>query len=533
MTRAEIHLNSPVIIEKAIKLMNLWDFHGGLHLDGHKQLSNHAAITPADIPPYLVLPLLQHYGEPTEAIVTVGEKVLKGQPISRCQGGTDCQRVVSAPIHAPTSGTVVAIEPREVPHPSGLTAPCIVIETDGEDTWATLHPLTDYSERTPAEVRKRIAQAGIVGLGGAGFPSHLKLKPQGINTLVINGAECEPYITCDDRLMREKPHDIIRGAEVLMHVLGGAQRCIVAVEDNKMEAYQALSEACRLENSLNHSNGKRGIIEVVKVPTLYPTGSARHLVRVLTGLEIGRAKSTEHGIVVHNVETVRAVYQAVIEGKPLISRVMTVTGTGVETPRNLEVMLGTPIKNLIDQCGRKPFIRRVAVGGSMMGFTVPHDGMPVIKTTTCLMISTAEEIQAIAAPSPCIRCGVCENACPVNLLPQQLYWHAKAKDFKRVQAHHLFDCIECGCCAYVCPSHIPLVNYYRYAKTEIRATERARQQAEIAKQRHEFKLFRIQREKVEKAVKHQQKRLEIEAAAQVAIDAAVERSQAKKPDSYQ
>lgn len=515
--------------------MNLWDFHGGLHLDGHKQLSNHAAITPADIPPYLVLPLLQHYGEPTEAIVTVGEKVLKGQPISRCQGGTDCQRVVSAPIHAPTSGTVIAIESREVPHPSGLTAPCIVIETDGCDTWTTtLQPLANYCEHEPAIVRKHIAQAGLVGLGGAGFPSHLKLKPQGIDTLILNGAECEPYITCDDRLMREQPHDIISGAEILRHVLGGAQRCIIAVEDNKIEAYQALFEASQLVNTLHQTKDHCGQIEVVKVPTRYPTGGERQLIRILTGLEIGRAMlPAQRGIVVHNVETARATHRAVIAGRPLISRVITVTGTGVETPRNLEVMLGTPIKHLIAQCGRKPLIRRLVVGGPMMGFTLPHDGMPVIKTTNCLMVSCQEEIQAIAAPSPCIRCGACEATCPVNLLPQQLYWHAKAKDFKRVQAHHLFDCIECGCCAYVCPSHIPLVSYYRYAKAEIRATEQERKQAEIAKQRHEFKLFRIQREKVEKAVKHQQKRLEIEAAAQVAIDAAVERSQAKKPDNYQ
>lgn len=506
--------------------MNLWNFHGGLHLNGQKKLSNHAAIIQADIPPYLVLPLLQHYGEPTEAIVTVGEKVLKGQPISQCQGGKDCQLIVSAPIHASTSGTVIAIEAREVPHPSGLTAPCVVIETDGEDTWTTLQPLVNYCEHPPAEVRKHIAQAGLVGLGGAGFPSHLKLKPQGIDTLILNGAECEPYITCDDRIMREQPHDIINGAEILMHVLGGARRCIIAVEDNKAEAYQALLEASQLINQLNQADRER--IKVVKVPTLYPTGGERQLIRILTGLEIGRAiLPARHGIVVHNVETARATHRAVIEGRPLISRVITVTGTGIETPRNLEVMLGTPIKNLIDQCGRKPLIRRLVVGGPMMGFTLPHDGMPVIKTTNCLMISAQEEVQPLPASSPCIRCGACEKSCPVNLLPQQLYWHAKAKDFKRVQAHHLFDCIECGCCAYVCPSHIPLVSYYRYAKAEIRATERERKQADIAKQRHEFKLFRLQREKTEKALKYQQKRLEIEAAANATIDTVVEHSQTK------
>lgn len=508
--------------------MNLWNFHGGLHLDGRKKLSNELAITPAQIPSHLVLPLLQHFGEPTEAMVKVGDKVLKGQQISRCQGGKECQLTVSAPIHAPTSGTVVAIEPREVPHPSGLTAPCIVIETDGNDTWTELHPLPHYHGHQPAVVRQHIAQAGLVGLGGAGFPSHLKLKPEGIDTLILNGAECEPYITCDDRLMREKPLDIISGAQIIMHVLGGAQRCIIAVEDNKPEAFQALTEACSLLNQTISSSDKDKI-SVVKVPTLYPTGGERQLIRVLTGLEIERTVlPAQRGIIVHNVETARSVYRAVVEGRPLISRVITVTGTGISAPRNLEVLLGTPIRHLIDQCGRKPLIRRLVIGGPMMGFTLPHDGMPVIKTTNCLMISNDEEIQAIPASTPCIRCGECERACPVNLLPQQLYWHAKAKDFKRVQNHNLFDCIECGCCAYVCPSHLPLVSYYRYAKAEIRAVERERKSADIAKQRHEFKTFRVEREKQEKAAKHQQKRAELDTAGTAAIAAAVERVQAKK-----
>jgi electron transport complex protein RnfC len=498
--------------------MKLWQFHGGLKLKGHKSLSSETQIRRANIPPFLVLPLLQHIGEPTETVVEVGDKVLKGQVIGHCRG-KDCSLLMSTPIHASSSGTVVAIEDRPVPHPSGLTAPCVVIKTDGEDKWIERTPIADYSTLSPTKLLYHIAKAGIVGLGGAGFPAHIKLNTKSIETLIINGAECEPYITCDDRLMREYPHDIIAGAQIIRHILGGTQRCIIAIEDNKPAAYQALSEAA-----------KGQAIEVVLVPTRYPTGGERQLIQVLTGKEVGRSElPAKRGIVVHNVKTARAVYRAVQHGRPLVSRIVTVTGKGVEKPQNLEVLFGTMMRFLIDQCGRsKAGIERLIMGGTMMGFALPNEEFPIIKTTNCLIVASAEEIEKSTEPMPCIRCGACAQVCPVNLLPQQLYWYAKAKDFQKAQDYHIFDCIDCGCCAYVCPSHIPLVSYYRYAKAEIRASSQEHQQAELAKKRHEFRTFRLQRDKRERKEKLQKMKAASNASKGAAIKAALERTKAKK-----
>ncbi|MDM8560362.1 electron transport complex subunit RsxC [Candidatus Parabeggiatoa sp. HSG14] len=499
-------------------MIELWQFHGGIKLEGHKSLSNKNPIVQANIPQFLVLPLLQHIGDPTKPIVEVGEKVLKGQMIAHCHEH-DCSKRISTPVHASSSGTIVAIEPRAVPHPSGLRAPCIVIETDGQDTWFERVPLTDYMELPPSVARTYIAQAGIVGLGGAGFPSHLKLKPEGIDTLIINGAECEPYITCDDRLMREEPDKIIAGASIIRHVLGGAKRCIIAIEDNKAEAYSALLETAQQQQEQ---------VEIIQVPTIYPMGGEKQLIHVLTGQEVERGKlPASIGIVVHNVKTARAVYRAVQQGQALISRIVTVTGNGIKNPQNLEVRLGTPMHVVIEQCGRKSGIKRLIMGGSMMGFALPNDDMPIVKTTNSLIVSRNDEIETPSLPMPCIRCGACANACPIHLLPQQLYWYAKAKDFKKVRDYHIFDCIECGCCAYECPSHIPLVSYYRYAKAEIIASERDRKKADLARQRHEFRTFRLKREKAEKATRHKQKKAVSDNSKETAIKAALEKSKAK------
>lgn len=498
--------------------MNLWKFHGGIHPNGHKSLSNQKAIIDAPIPQFLILPLLQHIGEPTEPIVSIGEKVLKGQIIAHCRA-EDCSVMMSAPVHASSSGTVVAIEKRSVPHPSGLTAPCIVIETDGKDEkMGSCQPIPNYMELAPARIRQRIARAGIVGLGGAGFPSHFKLRPQGIDTLILNGAECEPYITCDDRLMQEKSADIIEGALILQHVLGGANRCIIAVEDNKPEAYNALCDVAEKK------------VEIIKVPTRYPTGGERQLIQVLTGKEIGRAElPAQHGIVVHNVETARAVYRAVIEGRPLVSRIVTVTGSGVENPQNFEVVLGSPMSSVIEQCGLKSDASRLIMGGAMMGTALPTADLPVVKTTNCLLVSTPQDIESNINPMPCIRCGACAEVCPINLLPQQLYWYSKAKNFSKLQEQHLFDCIDCGCCSYVCPSQIPLVSYFRYAKSEMRTQQIEKQKADVARQRHEFKVFRIEREKAEKAARHKKKAETTD--KKTAISEAVERAKAKKVET--
>jgi len=495
-------------------MTSLWEFNGGVRLDGHKTITSEKPIVPANIPPLLILPLLQHIGEPAEPIVEVGEKVLKGQVIALCRR-KNCRLLMSVPIHAPSSGTVVATELRAIPHPSGLMAPCIMIETDGQDTWATRTPLTNYAALPPGIVRDHIARAGIVGLGGAGFPTHIKLNSKNIDTLVINGAECTSYLTCDDRLMREYPHEIVAGTQIIRHVLGSAKRCIIAVEDNKPAAYESLIEAAAGES-----------VEIVQVPTIYPTGEERRLVQVLTGKEVGRTVlPTNFGTVVHNVETARAVYQAVQHGQPLLSRIVTVTGNGVENPQNLEVLFGTPMHIIIDQCKRKSKIEKFIMGGPMTGFTLPNDEMPVIKTTNCLIVFSNDEVETPVMP--CIRCGACANVCPVNLLPQQLYWHIKANDLKKTQEYHLFECIKCGCCACVCPSNIPLVSYFRYAKTEIRAIERKRKKAEIAKQRHEFRTFRLERNKKEQANQSQQKMAQ-DKSKEALIQAAIERVKTKK-----
>jgi electron transport complex protein RnfC len=507
----------------------LWTFHGGLHLDGHKAPASEQAIIPARIPKLLVLPLLQHIGTPAKPIVQPGEKVLKGQIVARCCV-QDCSvpQNQSVPIHAPTSGTVVAIEPRPVPHPSGLSAECVVIESDGADQWIEHSPLDRCDGLSADELRLRIAKAGLVGLGGAGFPSHLKLLPHEVHTLILNGAECEPYISCDDRLMREQPLDIVIGARVLAHALGGIKRCVIALEDNKPQARLALRQAAR-------DSGEN--IEVVEVPTLYPMGGEKQLIRVLTGIEIPAGNPpVSRGIVVHNVATAAAVFRAVRKGEPLISRIVTITGGAVQQPRNLEVLLGTPIQELLDQCGLTEPPANVVVGGPMMGFHLPDTRLPVIKTTNCVIAYSAREQQAAQAETPCIRCGRCEDACPVNLLPQQLYWHSKAKNFDKAMEHHLLDCIECGCCAYVCPSQLPLAHYFRYAKGEARVAARERSKADIARHRHEFREFRLEREKAERQARHQQKRAVVnspdsgEDAKKAAIAEAVARAEAKKAD---
>jgi electron transport complex protein RnfC len=464
----------------------LWHFQGGLHLNGHKHMSMMEHVAPLGLPSEVILPLQQHIGEPAEPIVKVGERVLKGQMIARAS------EYVSVPVHASTSGQVIAIEERAVPHPSGLPGICIVIEADGKDEWAALKPVIDYQTMDPSALRNVIRDAGIVGLGGAGFPSFIKLNPgpnNVIETLVLNGAECEPYITCDAMLMQEHPRRIIDGLLVMKHALR-AKHCIIAVEDNKKVAHTMLVNALHEHES--------EFIEIVQIPTIYPTGGEKQLIRVLTGKEIpSHGLPIDIGMVCHNVATAAAVCETIEQGKPLISRNVTITGEAVETPRNLEVLIGTPFAHLLEACGwHEEQTDEVLMGGPMMGFSIASLDTPVIKTTNCILARPKDQPHRQPA-MPCIRCGQCANVCPAKLLPQQLYWYARAKDFDKAQDYNLFDCIECGCCAYVCPSHIPLVQYYRFAKTEIWAMERDKKKADHARQRHEFHQYRLERKQKE------------------------------------
>ncbi len=504
----------------------LFQFKGGVVLKEHKKDSTALPVQPAKLPPTLTLPLKQHIGVAAEPVVAVGDEVLKGQLIARA-GDT-----LSAPLHAPSSGAVIAIADQPIPHPSGLSAPCIVIETDGEERWRPRQrSVFNFAELSAQELREIIRDAGIVGLGGAGFPAAVKLDPRGheVELLILNGAECEPYITCDEMLLREHALEVLAGLLMMRHALN-AQRCIIAVENNKPKAFRALHE--EIQNTGAN-------VELVEVPTIYPTGSEKQLIQVLTGKEVPTGGlPIDIGMVCHNVGTAYAVYRAVEFDEPLISRYVTVAGS-VAHARNLKVLFGTPLGNLIEECGgNRRTLRRVIVGGPMMGTAMHSDTVPVVKTTNCVLVESV--MHDVPLPSrdeyamPCIRCGNCAHACPVNLLPQQLYWYARARDFDKIQDYNLFDCIECGCCDYVCPSQIPLVGYYRYAKSEIWNQDAEKRQADLARERHQFREFRLEREKKERAERHKKKRSAVSKAGgddkKAAIEAAMARVRAKKAE---
>jgi len=508
-------------------MRRIFNFHGGVMLRQHKRESTSTPVTKTGIPQFLIMPLNQHIGSPSRPIVKPGDTVLKGEVIA------EAANEISVPLHAPTSGTVVAIENRPVPHPSGLPAQCIVIKTDGRDNAVPSFGLVrDYSEMPPTEIIQEIRQAGIVGLGGAGFPSYMKLATEKhkVDTLILNGIECEPYITCDQMLMQTRPEDIIKGLLIIKKALG-AQHCIIAIENNKPKAFEAISNAAKLFP-------KAVKFEIVQVPTVYPAGGEKQLIQTLTNREVpSQGLPMDIGIVCHNVGTAYAIARAIEYHEPLISRYLTVAGS-VAKARVLEVLIGTPVSHLITECGgNRKTLSKVIMGGPMMGFALHDDETPVVKITNCILVNAT--IGDVPLPSrsysamPCIRCGACADACPVNLLPQQLYWYARAKDFDKVQDYNIFDCIECGCCDYVCPSHIPLVNYYRYAKTTIWKQEQEKIVSDISRQRHEFHNYRLERAKAEREERHKQKRQVVEGKSsadskQAAIKAAMERVKAKR-----
>ncbi len=512
-------------------MRKLAKFNGGVHPPQHKSESNQQAIAGLPLPERLFVPLRQHIGNPAKPLVSVGERVLKGQIIGQPEG------YVSAAIHAPTSGKVIAVGPAPVPHPSGLADLCVIIEADGQDEWFTHEPLR-YREMDPSAVRNRIRDLGVVGLGGAVFPSFIKLNPgarQKTQTLIINGAECEPYITCDDRLMRERAEDILRGIEIMGYMLHPTE-VLIGIEDNKPEAIAAMQAAAARVTFP---------VEVVAVPTVYPGGGAKQLTRVLTGKEPpAGGRSTDIGVQVFNVATAYSLHRAVHLGEPMLSRIVTVSGN-VERPGNYEALIGTPVEHLLTAAGgAKADTARYIMGGPMMGIPLTSPGLPVTKAMNCV-IAASEALFPSAPPAmPCIRCGRCAQACPAELQPFELYWHAKSRNFGKTQEYGIFDCIECGCCDYVCPSHIPLVDYYRFAKSEIWAREQEKTAADTARNRHEFRTFRLEREKQERAERLAQKAAgaktaeapaetgsdaEAEKAAKkAAIEAALERAKAKK-----
>ena len=466
-------------------MLQLFKFKGGVKPETHKAPSLQAAIGTAPIPAQLIVPLHQSIGGTPQPLVKAGDKVLKGQRIG------EADKWVSAAVHAPTSGSVIAVETRLAAHPSGLPTLSVIIEPDGRDEWIDRNPV-DYTTLAPERVRELLRDAGVVGLGGAVFPSHAKLsaaKSVPMEELVINGAECEPFMTCDDLLMRERAESIVRGISIFRDMLE-PRRVLIGIEDNKPEAFQAMQQAVK-------NLGKD--FEVIAVPTRYPAGGAKQLIRVLTGKEVpASTRSPEMGVQCFNVATAYSAWKALALGEPVISRIITLTGN-VTAPRNWETLLGTPLRDFVRLGEPKSDTTGYIMGGPMMGFEIPGLDAPMVKAANCIIASSPGLFPPPAPEMPCIRCGSCAQACPHELQPFELYWFSRSRNFGKTQEYHLFDCIECGCCSYVCPSHIPLVQYFRFAKSEIWARERDKNQADAAKARFEFRNERDERDKAEKA----------------------------------
>lgn len=478
----------------------------GVHPADHKRPASDVPTRKLPIPPRLHLMLSQHVGAPSRPVVLVGEKVRKGQLIAAAQGN------ISAPLHASTSGTISAIGEITAPHASGLPGMAISIDSDGEDAWIETEIVADPFALTPEEIASRVAAAGVVGLGGATFPSSVKLnlgRRSKIDTLIMNGSECEPYLSCDDRLMRDRAADIVTGIR-LMLISTGAGEAKVGIEDNKPEAIAAMREAAaRFDN-----------VTIFPVPARYPMGSDRQLIVELTGREVpSDARAADVGVIVHNVGTAYAVQQAVCLGRPLLSRVMTLNGGAAMTPGNYEVPLGTLISDLVAFTGgTKGEPAKLVMGGPMMGTILPHMRVPVIKGTSGILLLDANEA-AGGEVEDCIRCGSCVKACPMGLLPLEMSARIRNDEMDAAADLGLADCIACGCCAYVCPSHIPLVQYFYHAKGDLYARERNKLRTEATKkmalQRQE-RLEREQREKVEAAAKRKAERAAAAAAAAAA-----------------
>ncbi len=441
-------------------LIKLFKIRGGIHPEDRKSLSIDCPIETLPMPPLLHIPVQQHIGAPAEPLVQRGDLVKKGQLLARSQG------MISAPVHAPTSGVIKGLGGYPAHHPSGLSVRTITLQPDGEDAWIEgLAPMAE-GEITPDSIAQRVGECGIVGMGGATFPSAVKLNLRNrysLNTLVINGAECEPYLTCDDRLMREQPAEMIDGIRLMAQALG-VERILIGIENNKPEAQKALAEAA--------ANWDQ--IQVVGLPMRYPMGSEKHLVQTLTGQETpARGLTADIGVVVHNVATALAVHDAVRHGHPLTSRVVTVSGGAISKPANLRVLVGTPLSALVDHCGgfsQEP--TKLVSGGPMMGQPLPNTKVPVIKGSSGLLALTAEEVQA-GPEMPCIRCASCVQACPCGLVPLEMSAQIRAGNLDNSVKIGLMDCIACGSCAYVCPAHIPLVQFFNYAKGELASRQRA------------------------------------------------------------
>ena len=501
----------------------IWDFKGGIHPPEMKSQSNQSPIQQSELAHDFYVPIKQHAGTAGNVLVKEGDYVLKGQPLTQGDG------LRTLPVHAPTSGTVKFIGEHVAPHPSGLTEDMIHIQADGLDKWREQFPLEEFFTQPVEQLINRIYQAGVAGLGGAVFPTAAKIQSaeKKVKLLIINGAECEPYITCDDRLMRDYTDEMIEGIRILRYILR-PEKVVIAVEDNKPEAIQAIQQ------SLHGAND----IELRVIPTKYPSGAAKQLIYLLTGMEVpSGGRSYDIGVLMHNVGTAFAIKRAIINDEPLIERVVTLTGDKISEKGNYWVRLGTPVDHLLAQVGYQYDERfPVFAGGPMMGLQLSDLNAPVTKLINCLLAPDHFEYGEPEPEQSCIRCSACSDACPVNLMPQQLYWYARSEDHQKSEEYSLKDCIECGVCAYVCPSHIPLIQYFRQEKAKIWEIKEKAKKAEEAKIRFEAKQARMEREEQERKARSQRaaeaRREELaKQKGEDPVKAALERLKAKQANS--
>lgn len=484
---------------------------GGVHAEEHKAATTALPIaTDFPLPKKLYIPLQQHVGKPAEPMIKVGEKVLKGQLLAYSQG------MISAPVHAPSSGIILDVNDYPAPHPSALPIRMIVLETDGKDEWMPANIPADPFRLAPEDISLRVGAAGIVGLGGATFPTAVKLnmgRENRVDTLIINGAECEPYLSCDDRLMQERAGEIIDGVRLMLYGME-TEKAVVAIEDNKPLAYLAMQAA-----ALPYP-----VIRVMQIPTRYPMGWDRQLIGYVTGKEVPvGCRSSEIGVTIHNVGTAYAVHKAIRLGQPLLDRVITVAGGAVKRPMNLEVPFGTLISELFSFCEvSADQTARIIMGGPMMGDSLPHTALPTVKATSGILALTQSELKN-TAEQPCIRCAGCVSVCPAGLRPLDMANHIRINQLDAAVDIGLKDCISCGCCSYICPSNIPLVQYFKYASGEVMARQQAQHKAEQTKRLIEARNARMERiaqqqreeEQARLAAKAERERLKAEQEALV------------------
>ncbi|HIB3268313.1 TPA: electron transport complex subunit RsxC [Citrobacter youngae] len=503
----------------AFRKNKIWDFDGGIHPPEMKTQSNGTPLRQVPLAPRFIIPLKQHIGAEGELCVNVGDTVLRGQALTRGRG-----RML--PVHAPTSGTVVAIAPHSTAHPSALAELSVIIDADGEDRWIERDGWANYRARSREELIARIHQFGVAGLGGAGFPTGVKLQGGGdkIETLIINAAECEPYITADDRLMQDCAAQVVEGIRILAHILQ-PREVLLGIEDNKPQAISML----RAVLADSHD------ISLRVIPTKYPSGGAKQLTQILTGKQVPHGgRSSDIGVLMQNVGTAYAVKRAVIDGEPITERVVTLTGEAVSRPGNVWARLGTPVRHLLNDAGFCPSAdQMVIMGGPLMGFTLPWLDVPIVKISNCLLAPSASEMGEPQEEKGCIRCSACADACPADLLPQQLYWFSKGQQHDKATTHNIADCIECGACAWVCPSNIPLVQYFRQEKAEIYAISQEEKRAAEAKARFEARQARLEREKAARLERHKSAAVQPAAKDHDAIAAALARVKEKQAQAMQ